>query len=120
MRRIDIDDPEVDMDTGQRLLYRGELFTGEAVEHLGGALVSLENYEDGLAHGPSREWYKDGTLRSEGTVRRALPVGVWRVWHPNGTLASERVFSDNGQTILSDRQWDETGQPTRSWRKEDD
>ncbi|MET7609210.1 hypothetical protein ABZU45_32530 [Streptomyces avermitilis] len=28
MRRIDIDDPEVDMDPGQRLLYRGELFTG--------------------------------------------------------------------------------------------
>jgi hypothetical protein len=24
--RIDIDDPEVDMDYGQRLLYRGELF----------------------------------------------------------------------------------------------
>jgi len=120
MKRIDIDDVEVDMDQNRRLLYGGELFTGEVEEYLGGARVSLETYVEGLAHGPSREWYKDGMLRSEGTVRRACAVGVWRGWHPNGTLACERVFSDDGLTILSDQGWDEAGQPTRAWRKEDD
>ncbi|MFF3499004.1 toxin-antitoxin system YwqK family antitoxin [Streptomyces sp. NPDC003247] len=117
--RIDIDDPEVDMDHMQRLLYRGALFTGEVVEHLGDALVSLEGYEDGLRHGPNQEWYKDGTLRSEGTARRGRPVGVSREWHANGTLASERVFADDGLTMLSDREWDENGQPTRAWSRED-
>ncbi|MFF5189746.1 toxin-antitoxin system YwqK family antitoxin [Streptomyces sp. NPDC000345] len=116
--RIDIDDPAVDMDHIQRLLYRGELFTGEVVEHLGGALVSLECYEDGLRHGPNREWYKDGSLRSEGTAQRGRPVGVSREWHPNGTLAHERVFADDGLTMLSDHEWDEDGQPTRAWSKD--
>ncbi|MFG2138110.1 hypothetical protein [Streptomyces sp. NPDC048650] len=30
--RIDVDDPDVDMDHVQRLLYRGEPFTGEVAE----------------------------------------------------------------------------------------
>lgn len=42
--RIDIDDPDVDMDQGQRVLYRGEPFTGEAEERLGGVVVSLDSY----------------------------------------------------------------------------
>ncbi|MFI0781148.1 toxin-antitoxin system YwqK family antitoxin [Streptomyces sp. NPDC021212] len=117
MKRIDIDDPDVDMDYGQRLLYQGELFTGEVEERLGGALVSLDAYVGGVQHGPSREWYKDGTLRSQGTARLGRPVGISREWHANGTLASEQEFDEGGLTLLKDRQWDEEGQPTRDWRK---
>jgi antitoxin component YwqK of YwqJK toxin-antitoxin module len=118
--RIDIDDLDVDLDQGMRLLYRGEPFTGEVMEHLGGALVSLENYEDGLVHGPSWEWYEDGTLRSEGTARRARAVGVWREWHPNGKLACERVFTEDGLARLSVQEWDASGQPTKVRRKDDE
>ena len=118
LKRIYIDDPDVDMDYGQRLLYQGELFSGEVEERLGGAVVSLDMYVDGVQHGPSRAWYEDGTPRSEGTVDMGCPVGLWREWHPNGTLASERLFAENGQTILEDRQWDEEGQPTKQWRNE--
>ncbi|MEU5184935.1 hypothetical protein AB0G49_33355 [Streptomyces longwoodensis] len=106
------------MDNMHRLLYRDELFTGEVVEHLGAALVSLECYEGGLRHGPNREWYQDGTLRSEGTSHRGRPVGVSREWHPNGTLAHERVFADDGLTVLTDRTWDDMGRPTKAWRSE--
>ncbi|MFF8717802.1 toxin-antitoxin system YwqK family antitoxin [Streptomyces sp. NPDC015184] len=113
--RIDIDDPEVDMDQGQRLLYRGELFTGEVEEYLGDALVSLDSYVEGVQHGPSREWYKDGTLRSEATARTGLPVGTSREWHPNGVLAAEVEFSENGMTMVAERRWDEEGRPTKNW-----
>ncbi|MEU3513593.1 hypothetical protein ABZ733_38330 [Streptomyces longwoodensis] len=116
--RIDIDDSDADLDDTQRLLYQDELFTGEIVERLGGALVSLECYEEGLRHGPNKEWYKDGTLRSEGTSRNGRPVGVSREWHSNGTLAHERVFAEDGLTMLADSEWDEDGRPTRSWRRE--
>ncbi|MGW1412685.1 toxin-antitoxin system YwqK family antitoxin [Streptomyces sp. NPDC002403] len=113
--RIDIDDPEVDMDQGQRLLYRGELLTGEVEERLGGAVVSLDSYVAGVQHGPGREWYKDGTLRSEGTAREGRPVGVSREWHPNGVLAVEVEFSGDGTTTLAERCWDEEGRPTKNW-----
>ncbi|WP_079151943.1 toxin-antitoxin system YwqK family antitoxin [Streptomyces sp. RTd22] len=117
VKRIDIDDPDVDMDYSQRLLYKGELFTGEVEERLGGAVVSLDAYVDGLQDGPNREWYKDGTLRSEGTAHMGRPVGVSREWHPNGTLAYEREFGEDGLTMLRDRQWDEEGRITRDWRR---
>src|ERR1044072_850327 len=106
------------MDASQRLLHQGELFTGEVEERLGDAVVSLDTYVDGVQHGPSREGYKDGTLRSEGTARMGLPVGVSREWHPNGPLGRERAFADDGLTLLEERQWDEGGQPTRQWRSE--
>ncbi|MFF7854801.1 toxin-antitoxin system YwqK family antitoxin [Streptomyces sp. NPDC007904] len=118
-RRIDIDEPDVDMDDAQRLLYRGEPFTGEVTEHLDGKLVSLDAYAEGVRNGLSREWYKDGTLRSEGTVRDGLPRGEFREWHPNGAPASRKVFADDGLTLREEHQWDEDGRPTRSWRLDD-
>lgn len=120
MRRIDIDGPDVGMDLGRRLLHHGELFTGEVEERLGGVLVSVESYVDGLPHGPGREWYPDGTLRSETTARAGRAVGVAREWHPNGRLAAERVFTEDGSTMLSDREWDENGRPTRVWHGDGD
>ncbi|MEU6915635.1 toxin-antitoxin system YwqK family antitoxin [Streptomyces olindensis] len=117
VQRIDIDDPEVDMDDSERLYHRGGPFTGEVTEHLGERLVSLDGYVDGYKNGPSREWYQDGTLRSEGTLREGMPVGEFREWHPNGALAARQVFADNGMTLLEEHTWDEQGRPTRSWRK---
>ncbi|WP_258052930.1 hypothetical protein [Streptomyces sp. Ru73] len=78
--RIDIDDPEVE--AGYLLLYRGESFTGEVEERMGGAVVSRDSYVDGVPHGLCREWYRDGTLRSEGTARMGFPVGVARTLAP--------------------------------------
>ncbi len=118
-QRIDIDDPEVDMDDAQRLLYRGALFTGEVTEYLGGKLVSLDAYVAGIQCGLSREWYKDGTPRSEGTVREGLPRGEFKEWHSNGTLASRKVFDDDGLTLREEYRWDQDGRPTRSWRLDD-
>ncbi|MET7718906.1 hypothetical protein [Streptomyces sp. NPDC005407] len=115
VERVDIDDSEIDMDYGGCLLYRGELFTGEVTEHSGDVLVSLDAYVEGVQHGLSREWYKDGTLRSEGTARMGRPVGLSREWHSSGTLAAERVFAEDGLTLLADRAWDEQGHPVKNW-----
>lgn len=118
--RIDVDDPDVDTDQGQRLLYHGELFSGEVEERSpNGALISLDAYSNGVQDGPSREWYPDGSRRGEGTMRQGRPVGTFREWHPNGVLASERVIADDGLTLLSSRKWDETGQIIRDWVRQE-
>ncbi|MEU0584079.1 hypothetical protein [Streptomyces sp. NPDC006132] len=117
VQRIDIDAPEVDMDDSERLYYQGHPFTGEVTEHLGESLVSLDSYVDGYKNGPSREWYKNGTLRSEGTLRAGRPVGEFKEWHSNGVLAVHQVFAENGMTLLADSAWDEHGRPTRAWWK---
>jgi antitoxin component YwqK of YwqJK toxin-antitoxin module len=61
--------------------------------------------------------YRDGTLRSEGTLRDGLPVGEFKEWHPNGVLAARKVFAEDGMTLLEDCAWDEHGRSTRTWRK---
>lgn len=118
MHRIDIDDPDVTMDDGERLYYRGNPFTGEAVEYQLGALVSLITYEDGVEDGPVREWYTDGTLRSEGVMRDGFPAGEFRRWHPNGRLAARTIMSANGLRQLAQFEWDEEGHPTKEWHAE--
>ncbi|MCX5388088.1 toxin-antitoxin system YwqK family antitoxin [Streptomyces sp. NBC_00083] len=118
-RRIDIDGPDVDMDDSQRLLSRGELFSGEVAEYSAGKLVSLDEYSEGVLDGWSREWYPDGTLRSEGQVREGLPAGEFKAWHANGVLASRKVFGQDGLSLLEELRWDENGHPTRAWWPQD-
>lgn len=113
--RIDIDDPEVDFDDGERLFYQGELFTGEVVEYQGGALVSLETYQDGIVDGPVRQWFEDGTLRAEGTMRGGFPTGESRRWHPDGSLAAKRIMTEDGHHPLAELEWDQNGEQTLSW-----
>ncbi|MBJ3808839.1 hypothetical protein JGB26_17250 [Streptomyces flavofungini] len=103
------------MDAAQRLLYRGVPFTGEVAEYFGEKVISLDVYVDGLQDGLSREWYEDGTLRSEGAVRRGFPCGEFKEWHANGVLASRKVFDEDGLTLREESQWDEHGRPTRNW-----
>jgi antitoxin component YwqK of YwqJK toxin-antitoxin module len=117
MRRIDIADPDVDLDYDQRLLYRGELFTGEVEENLAGHRVSLETYTDGHRDGPFHSWYKSGTRRSEGTMRRGFVSGESKSGHENGLLAQKRVHSADGKTPPALYAWDEEGHPTRTWER---
>ncbi|WP_432138705.1 toxin-antitoxin system YwqK family antitoxin [Streptomyces sp. bgisy154] len=116
--RINIDSPDATMDDGELLYYQGSLFTGEAVEYQRGALVSLITYKDGIEDGPVREWYTDGTLRSEGAMRNGFPVGEFRRWHPNGRLAARTVMSANGLHQLARFEWDEDGNLTKEWHAE--
>jgi antitoxin component YwqK of YwqJK toxin-antitoxin module len=111
--RIDIDGDEVSYDDAQRLLYRDELFTGEAAEYgPGRVMVALVSYVRGQEDGQAREWFPDGTLMSEGTSRKGYPVGIWRTWHWNGRLAEETVFEDepDGRGPEAVRRWSEDGE----------
>ncbi|MER8085412.1 toxin-antitoxin system YwqK family antitoxin [Streptomyces sp. NPDC087532] len=118
MTRIDIDDPEFEMDEGEVVLYRGERFTGEVVEYQKGALVSLVTYKEGVEDGSSKAWYMDGTLRSDGVLREGLPVGESKDWHPNGRPAARVFMSANGLRQLEITEWDDAGNLTKEWRAE--
>lgn len=113
--RIDIDDPDVDMDDSETLFYQGEPFTGEAVEYQGDSLVSLNTYKEGVEDGPVKEWYADGTPRSQGVMRGGFPVGEFNRWHPDGTPAAKTIMSADGLRQLAVTEWDESGSLTKEW-----
>lgn len=119
-KRIDIDAPEADTDGSGNLFYGGMPFTGEVTEYAGESLISLDEYVDGVRHGKDQEWYPDGTLRSAGQSKKGRPTGTSKEWHPNGTIATEKVFSEDGLTLLSDKTWDESGHLTREWKNQTD
>jgi len=98
--RIDLQVSTVEWDDGARLKHDGHAFTGEAVTHgYSGEVTSLVTYRYGVEDGPQREWYEDGTPKSERTVRRGVLTGVARDWHPDGRLARERVFDERGELV---------------------
>ncbi|MBT2369237.1 hypothetical protein J7E88_28970 [Streptomyces sp. ISL-10] len=117
--RIDVDGPDVDMDVAQRILYRGDPFTGEVAEYQGGHLISLDEYTDGVLNGWSREWYQDGTLRSEGFVREGHAVGEVKEWYTNGALKSRKFFDSALASLREVDTWDERGVLLRSWRRDE-
>ncbi|MFJ3833653.1 toxin-antitoxin system YwqK family antitoxin [Streptomyces sp. NPDC090046] len=118
MHRIDIDDPEVDADYAHRLLYHGELFTGEAEEFVAGRRLSLTTYREGIKDGPYRQWYASGVLQAEGVMRTGRLAGEARRWHENGVLAQRLVQSEDGRFSLQAFEWDENGAPTRTWDRD--
>jgi antitoxin component YwqK of YwqJK toxin-antitoxin module len=114
--RIDIDDVDVDMDEGQRYLYRDEPFTGELYEtDRHGTVIASFGVLRGVRHGRHREWFPDGTLRIETMVVDGSAVDVSREWHRNGALAVEREFDDRGD-LVAVRRWAEDGSPLASGR----
>ncbi|PSR58973.1 hypothetical protein C8258_30375 [Nocardia sp. MDA0666] len=108
MSRIDINTDPVDWGDDLRLEYQGEPYTGEVVETLGDQLLSQEFYVNGVRHGPSRKWWADGHMMSEGEMVAGSPSGIFRKWHHNGRVSEEDHFDENGMLTVRHR-WDEEG-----------
>lgn len=108
MKRVNFDD--VDSNDSLEYVVDGVPYTGEIVEYAPtGEMVELITVVNGLAHGPSLSWYRDGQLQIEQSLARGRPVGRSRKWHPNGALADELVFDESGR-MISKTVWNELGE----------
>ncbi|MET8752914.1 hypothetical protein ABZW32_22850 [Streptomyces sp. NPDC004667] len=119
VRRVDTDDPDVDIDMGNRVLYRDELFTGEVAEYQDGQIVCLDVYLDGVPNGLSQAWYPDGALKLQGNIVNGSASGEYLEWHPNGVLKARKFFDDDIYSLKEESVWDEQGNLVREWRRED-
>jgi len=69
-------------------------------------------YPDGRIErdGLEREFAADGRLLAERAFARDLPVGTWREWYPDGTPRSEVEFGPPGSVeLLPSRYWHASG-----------
>ena len=73
-----------------------------------GQLATDFTYRLGVKDGLQRTWFKNGTLRSEETWRDGQPAGAFRHWHGNGQLASKARYID-GKCVGVQRFWDMWG-----------
>jgi antitoxin component YwqK of YwqJK toxin-antitoxin module/ankyrin repeat protein len=84
-----------------------------------GKLLAQVSYKDGFPNGEWHEWYPNGQMEIEKTVRfestgpgsgRLVAVGSSKQWCDNGTLARESFREDDGVTG-KEQTWTCTGQP---------
>lgn len=59
--------------------------------------ASTPPVKDGLNHGKAKEFYRNGTLKSEGAWRRGELHGEWKWYRQNGTLMRTGNFKDGEQ-----------------------
>lgn len=107
---IRIRDTDADGDADGTLLFNGVPFTGEVAAFWSDEVMqSLTTYENGVEHGPYREWHPNGVLRTQGqSDLRYGAAGIWREWDASGRLVSEKSFGEDGE-LDAVRRWDGDG-----------
>ena len=112
MPRVDFD--ELDLGDEQLITWKGQPFTGVAIEFFpDGTLCSEVPHLDGVRHGLVRAWHRSGQLMEEKSLRHGGLHGYAREWDAQGRLISERIGEFGIET--SERRWDEQGRLIKEW-----
>ncbi len=63
-----------------------------------GKLLTVEEYKDGLAHGPSKTYYETGILISEWQYENDVMEGPAKTYYPSGALKEEGQYHNDMKT----------------------
>jgi antitoxin component YwqK of YwqJK toxin-antitoxin module len=103
---VDYDD--IDYSNELFALYEDRRFTGRAVELDPERNKTIETeFAGGIKHGPEREYYPGGALKSEVVFKMGQPHSIGRQWHINGQLKWETTY-ENGRAV-NRKHWSEDG-----------
>ncbi|PKP19254.1 MAG: hypothetical protein CVU05_11805 [Bacteroidetes bacterium HGW-Bacteroidetes-21] len=87
---------------GDLVYYNDSIFSGIAIKKAeNGQIIVEEHFENGLAHGLWKEWYKTGEKKFEGAFVNGKNDGVWIQWFADGKIQRKLTFK-NGQIILNE------------------
>jgi hypothetical protein len=112
MPRVDFE--ELDVGEEQLMVWKGQPFTGVAVEFFpDGRPCSEVPHLEGVRHGLQRAWYPSGQLREEKNFWQGGLHGYARQWDEQGRLISERI-GEIGIGI-AEKRWDEQGRLIMDW-----
>ena len=53
--------------------------------------------EDGLKDGAWKEFYRNGTLKAEGSYNNGVKAGRWKYYHKNGNIEQTGVYGKDGK-----------------------
>lgn len=112
--QVRVRDDELVFDEHGRATWDGKPFTGVAWESPSGDMFMSEvQYQDGLDHGVSVDWYEEGRMASRQMNRYATKHGTEEEWYRDGT---RRLFAtwDNGVRVKLAR-WDAAGALVEEW-----
>jgi antitoxin component YwqK of YwqJK toxin-antitoxin module len=109
-----VDFEELDVGDEQLIIWKGQPFTGIAVELFpDGKLCSEVPHLNGVIHGLVRAWYPSGQLKKEASLWQGGLHGYERIWDEQGRLVSE-TLGELGIGI-AEKRWDEQGRLMKDW-----
>jgi len=68
------------------MIYKNGVILGEGIV-----------LEDGTKEGHWKEYYADGSLRSEGEYKENKPIGPWKYFYPDGKIEQDGKYSNSGK-----------------------
>jgi uncharacterized protein len=68
------------------MIYKNGIILGEGIV-----------LEDGAKEGHWKEYFSDGSLRSEGDYKENKPVGEWKFFYPDGKIEQSGKYSSTGK-----------------------
>ena len=114
--RVNIDDLDIDW-RYQQYIWQDKPFNGVAYFlDSNGALEAEQDYEDGFKRA-SRQWYEAGKLEDEYHYGRYGLHGPKREWYPSGQMKSDALYEY--AILLSQKEWDAQGHLTRDYQIEE-
>ncbi|MCC2680137.1 MAG: hypothetical protein K0R29_2713 [Pseudobdellovibrio sp.] len=94
---------------GDRLLYKGQPFSGIVKEVFALAEVTRETeYKNGIKDGVQKEIYANGKTASVGTFKNENKDGTFEGWYPSGKRRFHYEYK-NGQYHGESWEWYESG-----------
>ncbi len=64
-----------------------------------GSLLEEVTYEQGVRHGPYKDYWSNGNLACEGEYDHGVQEGEWRFYSPNGTLRDVIRFRGGREVV---------------------
>ncbi|WP_158502004.1 toxin-antitoxin system YwqK family antitoxin [Vitiosangium sp. GDMCC 1.1324] len=111
---VHFDELELVVSDDQYMFWKGQPFTGIAVEFFpDGTLQSEVPHVNGIRHGLVRAWHPSGQLRKESNLWYGGLHGYRREWDEQGHLVAE-VLGELGIAI-AEKRWDEQGRLIKDW-----
>jgi antitoxin component YwqK of YwqJK toxin-antitoxin module len=87
----------------------GSLFTGRAFDYWpDGCLRAQVDYLNGVQHGWSCSWHRNGQRRLEVHYEKGQAKGELTSWFETGQIQSYKVISEHGEVLIK-REWSEAG-----------
>jgi hypothetical protein len=109
-----VDFDALDLGDEQLVVWKGQPFTGVAVEFFpNGKPCSEVPHIEGVRHGLLRAWHPSGQLREEASLWYKGLHGYERIWDEQGRLVSERIGALG--IAIAEKRWDEQGRLIRDW-----
>ena len=77
--------------------YQGQPFTGNIQEFINGVLIGESEFTDGHRGGIQRDYYPNGQIMEEFTIRFNKMEGVFTQWDEKGNMTSQTIWQNGIQ-----------------------